>query len=269
MTVSVPGWEDSWAPGWGTPSRMTFHRDVAPGIHRLEHAHTNQYLIEDGDRLLLVDAGLPRSYQHLVAAIRALGRGTDAVSDLVITHGHFDHVGTARRIAADWHIPVHVHRDDAWLATHPYRYAHANLTRFGVPLRHPRSLPVLGKMAVAGAFTVRGVDTATISTFDGSAVLPGGAVVVPTPGHTFGHVALHFPERDAVIAGDALVTLDPYTAKTGPRIIAGSATADLELNRSSLDALAATDAGTVLPGHGAPWTGGVASAVERARVTSG
>ena len=38
---------------------MTFHRDVVPGIHWLEYAYTNQYLIEDQDRLILVDCGLP------------------------------------------------------------------------------------------------------------------------------------------------------------------------------------------------------------------
>ena len=35
---------------------------------------------------------------------------------------------------------------------------------------------------------------------------------------------------DSVIAGDAIVTLDPYTAKRGPRIIAGAATADSTRN---------------------------------------
>jgi glyoxylase-like metal-dependent hydrolase (beta-lactamase superfamily II) len=251
------------------PATMTLHRDVVPGIHRLEYAHTNQYLVENGDRLVLIDAGLPRSYPALVSAIRELGRDTDAVSDLIITHGHFDHVGTARRLAKQWHLPVHVHDADAWLASHPYRYAHQNLTRFGVPLRNPRSLAVLGRMTIAGALAVRGVDPSTITRFGDDAVLPGGAAVIATPGHTFGHVSLHFPERNAVIAGDALVTLDPYTAATGPRMIAGSATADLERNRSSLDALAATGADTLLPGHGVPWHHGVAVAVERARGTDG
>src|SRR3954453_22602838 len=35
----------------------------------------------------------------------------------------------------------------------------------------------------------------------------------------------HFPHRDAVIAGDVLVMLDPYTGAKGPRIVAGAATA--------------------------------------------
>ena len=80
-----------------------------------------------------------------------------------------------------------------------------------------------------------------------------------------GHVALHLPERDAVISGDALVTHDPYTDTRGPRIVARAATADSERALASLELLARTGAGTLLPGHGEPWTGGAKGAVQEAR----
>ena len=95
--------------------------------------------------------------------------------------------------------------------------------------------------------------------------MPGAPVVVHTPGHTLGHCALHLPDRDALIAGDALVMLDPYTARRGPRVVARAATADSERALASLDALAATGATTVLTGHGPPWTGGAEAAVAAAR----
>src|SRR5215207_7996074 len=72
----------------------------------------------------------------------------------------------------------------------------------------------------------------------------GSPQVVFTPGHTLDHCAQHFPDRDAVIVGDAFVTLDPYTARTGPRVVALAATADSERARASLDALAQTGART-------------------------
>jgi glyoxylase-like metal-dependent hydrolase (beta-lactamase superfamily II) len=62
----------------------------------------------------------------------------------------------------------------------------------------------------------------------GTLPVPGAPRVVFTPGHTLGHCSLHLPDRDCVIAGDAIVTLDPYTARTGPRIVARAATADSE-----------------------------------------
>ena len=95
--------------------------------------------------------------------------------------------------------------------------------------------------------------------------VPGSPEVVFTPGHTLGHCAPCFPERDCVIAGDAVVMLDPYTAKRGPRIVARAATADSERALASLDALAATGAKTALTGHGEPWNAGAERATEEAR----
>ena len=68
-----------------------------------------------------------------------------------------------------------------------------------------------------------------------------------------------------MIAGDALVTFNPYTGGEGPQIVAAAATADSRQALSSLDGLAATGARTVLPGHGEPWRQGAREAVEQAR----
>ena len=236
--------------------------DVAPGIHRLQHASTNLYLVEHDDRVLVVDAGLPAVWRELQEALRQLGRTPDDVDGVLLTHAHFDHVGTVRRVRGDWQRPVWVHPADERLVRHPYRYAHER-ARLSYPLRYPAALPALWRMARAGALTVRGIDDATVLT--AVTPSPGRAVVVPTPGHTAGHVALHLPERDAVIVGDAIVTLDPYTGATGPQIVAGAATADSQEALRSLDALVATGAGTVLPGHGDPWTQGIGDAVAAAR----
>ena len=238
------------------------HVDVAPGIHRLQHADTNLYLVEHGERVLVVDAGLPAVWPQLVDALRRLGRTPADVDGVLLTHAHFDHVGTIRRVRREWQRPVWVHAADETLTRHPYRYAHER-ARSLYPLRYPAALPALWRMTRAGALAVHGIDDATLLT--PGVPLPEGAVIVPTPGHTAGHVALHLPDRDAVIAGDALVTLDPYTGETGPQIVAGAATADSTQALRSLDALVATGAGTVLTGHGAPWEHGIAAAVDEAR----
>ena len=68
-----------------------------------------------------------------------------------------------------------------------------------------------------------------------------------------------------MFSGDALVTLDMTRGRTGPQIIRGPVTEDPDLAVQSLEVLAATNAATVLPGHGEPWPHGVKSAVEIAR----
>jgi glyoxylase-like metal-dependent hydrolase (beta-lactamase superfamily II) len=239
-------------------------RDAAPGIHRVEDAHVNWYLVEDDDGLTIVDAGVPRSWDSLHDALAEIGRPISHVRAVVLTHAHFDHVGFAERARTELGVPVHVHENDVALARRPLRYAHER-SRARYLLTQPRALPIQLELLRARAFWPPPLLEPTRYGDDGILPVPGSPSVVFTPGHTVGHCALHFPDRDAVIAGDAIVMLDPYTADTGPRIVAGAATADYDRALRSLEALAATGAGTVLTGHGEAWRGGVTVAAAQAR----
>jgi glyoxylase-like metal-dependent hydrolase (beta-lactamase superfamily II) len=239
------------------------HANAARGVHRIEDAHTNWYLIEDGDRLTVVDAGVPRSWDSLRTALDRLGRRLDDVAAVVLTHAHFDHVGFAERARTELGVSVHVHENDVPLTRHPWRYDFERLPLYYFATQ-PQALPIVAEFVRTRAFFPRPVKE--VERFsDGTLALPGSPRILFTPGHTLGHCALHLPDRDAVIAGDAVVMLDPYTARRGPRLVARAATADVARNLRSLDAIAATGVRTVLTGHGEPWTGGAEAMVEQAR----
>ena len=237
--------------------------NVAEGVHRIEDAYTNWYIVDGGDGLTVIDAGVPTSWHSFGTALRRLGKTLDDVRALVLTHGHFDHVGFADRLREHTGIPVWVHADDIPLTRNPRRYAHER-ARSLYFVTQVQALPIVFSLLRARAWWPRPIASARPFERDVLPV-PGAPRVVPTPGHTLGHCALHLADRDCLIAGDALVTLDPYTARRGPRLVAKAATADSARALGSLDALAETDARTVLTGHGEPWRGGVESAVARAR----
>ena len=231
-------------------------REAAPGIHRIQNNGTNFYVVEEEGRFTVVDAGLPVSWSSLERAVGDLGR----IEALILTHGHFDHIGIAERMRRELGVPVHVHDADAELALRPRS-----------PLRSlrpaPRALPVVAGFVATRAFWPRAVED--VRRFDGGTLpVPGAPRVVPTPGHTPGHVAFHFPDRDALVAGDAVVTVDPFTASRGPQLVSTPAPADAAQALASLDAIAATGAATVLTGHGPAWRDGAAALAERAGARS-
>ena len=237
--------------------------NVAEGIHRVEDAYTNWYLIEDDGRLTIVDTGVPTSWTSLLSALRRLGRSTGDVHAVVLTHGHFDHLGFAERARRELGVPVWIHENDVPLTRHPLQYGHERPRSYYLATQL-RALPIVAALTRNRAWWPRPVKEVHRYR-EGTLPVPGAPRVVPTPGHTLGHSALHLPERDVVIAGDAIVTLNPYTARRGPQIVAGAATADSRRALDSLDALARTAARTVLVGHGQPWMGGAERAAAAAR----
>ena len=238
------------------------HRDITDGVHRIGEYFLNWYLIEESGRLTVVDAGLPASWHSLFEALDEIGRTPGDVEALVLTHAHFDHIGFAERARVELGIPVWVHENDAPLTKRPWLYMSE---RSPLSYLGPRTLPVAFSFIRAGAPRVGPIREVRRFGDEGVLDVPGSPLVLFTPGHTLGHVALHLPERDVVISGDALVTHDVYTDTRGPRIVAQGATADSERALASLERLAGTGVGTLLPGHGEPWTGGAERAAQEAR----
>jgi glyoxylase-like metal-dependent hydrolase (beta-lactamase superfamily II) len=239
--------------------------DVCPGVHLIEHGRTNCYVIEADTGVLLVDAAYPRTWRLVERALTSLGGSPSDIRGLVITHGHFDHVGFATRLQREHGVGVWAHPADFPITRHPYRY-HPQKPRLLYPIAYPRSIPVLSSMVAAGALRVPGVvPDHTLS--DGDTLdLPGAPQVICTPGHTDGECVLWLADRGVLLTGDALVTLDPYTGLTGPRIIARAATHDRRQALASLEPLTGLPVDKILPGHGEVWSGEIAAAVGQARV---
>src|SRR5258706_9619858 len=86
--------------------------EVAPGLSRIAHRIVNTYLVSDAESgtWVLVDAGLPTSARRIFkVAEQRFGRKTRPAA-ILLTHGHFDHVGSLRKLLKRWDVPVYVHR---------------------------------------------------------------------------------------------------------------------------------------------------------------
>jgi glyoxylase-like metal-dependent hydrolase (beta-lactamase superfamily II) len=241
---------------------MTRER-IAEGVLAVTDPAVNWALVEDGGRVTAIDAGLPSHWDELLAGLADLGRGLGDLEAVVLTHAHIDHMGWAERARTEAGARVFVHeadRDNLRLTSvaaserSPLRY-----------LTYPATRELMATMLRARAFGAKPIREATTYRDGDTLDVPGHPRAVHAPGHTWGECALHLADRGVLFAGDAFVTHDPYTGRTGPCVVARAATANSAQNLRSLDALAGIDADVVLTGHGEPWLGGVGEAVRRAQ----
>lgn len=239
-------------------------RPLGSGVFLISRAGVNCYLIVADDQIVLIDAGLPRMWPQLVSTLASVGATVDDIDVVLLTHGHFDHVGMGERLMLEHSVPVQVHARDRRLAQHPYRYDRER-PRWRYPFEHPAAIPLLGRMVLAGALGIKGVEATEDIDLERTLPVAGGLRPVFCPGHTYGLTAFLLEKQGILFSGDALVTLDPYTGQRGPRLVARAATADAHAAADALDTLADTGAATVLSGHGEPWTRGVRSAAADAR----
>lgn len=238
---------------------------VAEGIHRLTRGVVNWYLVGDGGKLVLVDAGAPGDWDLFARTVASLGRSFEDVEAVLLTHAHSDHTGFAQRARTEAATTIWIHADDEHMARtgEPPGKNQAGTARY---LLRPEAYRTLfGLMRRKG---LKIVPILEVSTFqDGQTLeLPGHPSVVHTPGHTAGSCAIWFEGRRALVTGDALLTRNPLTGRTGPQIGPDGLNRDSGQALRSLDVLAPLPVDVVLPGHGEPWRGGIAEAVRLAKL---
>lgn len=243
------------------PLRLT---QVAPGVHRLESVYTNWYLLEQGGRLTVLDAGLPGDWRQFSSALSRLGHTPADIDVVLITHHHLDHAGNAERLRSSGARVLSHPADAPYLRGEKHR-SNSGIVRF---LWRPWYAAYMLRYLAKGI--IRTPPVAQLDELADGEVLdvPGSPRVVHAPGHTAGSCALFLEDRSLLFSGDALVTLDiprGPRGRAGPQIVRGPHAGDVDLAVESLELLAATNAETVLPGHGEPWPHGVKSAVDIAR----
>ncbi len=236
--------------------------EVADGVHFVQGKAVNWTLLTDGDEFTLVDAGYPGDLEAVLSSIDQIGRSIDQLAAVLVTHAHVDHIGSLPKLLAGRDVPVLTSTTEA-------RHARREFLEQATPLQvaaaawRPRVLAWSLHVVASGGTTKAGVPEARAFA-DGPLDVPGRPVPLVTPGHTSGHTCYHLPHAGVLITGDALVTGHPTVTRTGPQLLPTMFHHDIAVNRQSLELLRPLSGDVLLPGHGAPWRGSYADAVDQA-----
>ncbi len=96
---------------------------VAPGVWGRKDVFVNFFMIQDmvNDQWVLVDTGLKWSASKIKEMAAYLFGEESIPKAIILTHGHFDHVGSVVKLAEEWNVPVYAHHLEI-----PYLTGHSN-----------------------------------------------------------------------------------------------------------------------------------------------
>jgi glyoxylase-like metal-dependent hydrolase (beta-lactamase superfamily II) len=167
----------------------------------------NVYFIDDSPRTL-VDAGIKTevSFETLKKGLETIGVGLNSIERILITHGHIDHYGQAKRLSSLSGAPIYIHSKEYGRIRsfiHSLGFIKSILLRNGAPetlvneaIHYMESAQIMADSLDEAFF----LD-------DGDSILFKSMTwkTIHCPGHSPGLICFHWPEKKILFTGDHLL----------------------------------------------------------------
>jgi len=212
-------------------------------IHRIKLGVARCYVIR-AEGTVLIDGGAPKKAKNFMKGIERLSIKPEDIQLIVITHGHWDHIGSAKEIKEITGAKIALHRNEKdWLekslkplppAVTTWGHLFAKIMAMFLPLVH---------VPAADVDVVLGDEELSLADYG----IPGR--IIPTPGHSMGSVSVLLETGDAFV-GDLAMNGFPLLIGPGLPIFAE----DLQQLKKSWRLLLERGATTVYPAHGKPFS---------------
>ena len=212
-------------------------------IHPIALGVTNCYIIRHKG-IILIDSGVPKKAGSFKKALDKLNISADEIQLILITHAHWDHIGSAKMIKELTGAKLALHDNEKEWLEKPAIHVPPGVSRWGRTFSKIMSLLTKNMKIQSTKVDITLTDT-NFPLADWG--IPGE--IIYTPGHSPGSVSLLLDSGDAFV-GDLAMNAFPMRFSPGLPIFADS----LETVKESWRLLLNRGAKVIYPAHGKPFS---------------
>ncbi|MFO7601258.1 MAG: MBL fold metallo-hydrolase [Candidatus Desulfacyla sp.] len=201
------------------------------------------YIIQ-AEGIIMIDGGAPKKGKAFLSAIETLSINPEDIQLVVLTHGHWDHIGSAKEIKDLTGAKLAMHRKERDCIEKSLKPMPPGVTLWGsIFVNIMKVFTPFIHIPATHVDIVLGDADAPLTDYG----IPGK--IVYTPGHSIGSVSVLLETGDAFV-GDLAMRAFPLRLSPGLPVLAE----DMQQVRESWKLLLDAGAKTVYPAHGTPFS---------------
>ena len=226
---------------------------AAPGLYSMGQSlggNVHAFLLDDGKELTLIDTLFDTDAHRIIAQVEAIGKRVQDIKHIILTHAHRSHLGGLARLKELSGAQIYAHEWESDIISGDRPSQPVSLW--------PQPPYQAYYLQVGQYFDLSKHVPVTVDNYVHEGDQIGPVKVIFAAGHSPGHLAFYWPERQALIAGDAVCTW-PYLMLGWKGFLLNP-----KQHQQSLYKMAEYDAQVMCVGHGEPIISGAATVLRLA-----